>query len=60
MADTQPLAVFRYQVAFRNKIYTTLELLQADMDQSIAKYIQERSHQARCFYGKTPVRTFLD
>ena len=49
-----------YQIAFRKKIYATLEELQADLDQWIAKYNQERPHSGRYCYGKTPMQTFLD
>lgn len=49
-----------YQIAFRKKIYATLEELQADLDQWINKYNQERPHSGRYCYGKTPMQTFLD
>ncbi|MEM8669349.1 MAG: IS481 family transposase [Planctomycetota bacterium] len=49
-----------YQIAFRKKIYATLEELQADLDQWIDKYNQERPHSGRYCYGKTPMETFLD
>ena len=40
--------------------YATLEELQADLDQWIDKYNQERPHSGRYCYGKTPMQTFLD
>ena len=49
-----------YQIAFRKKIYATLDELQADLDQWIDKYNQERPHSGRYCYGKTPMQTFLD
>ena len=49
-----------YQIAFRKKIYATIEQLQADLDEWIAKYNQERPHSGRYCYGKTPMETFLD
>ena len=49
-----------YQIAFRKKIYANLEELQADLDQWIDKYNQERPHSGRYCYGKTPMATFLD
>lgn len=49
-----------YQIAFRRKIYETIEELQADLDQWIDKYNQERPHSGRYCYGKTPMQTFLD
>lgn len=49
-----------YDIIFRKKIYTSLEDLQADVDQWVTWYNQERCHSgARC-YGKTPWQTWLD
>jgi transposase InsO family protein len=49
-----------YRVAFRKKIYRTIDELQADLDTWIRIYNHERSHQGRWCYGKTPMQTFLD
>ena len=49
-----------YRVAFRRKIYSTLEELQADLDAFLRHYNTERAHQGRWCYGKTPMQTFLD
>ena len=49
-----------YQIAFRRKIYVTLEALQADLDDWIRGYNQDRPHFGRFCYGKTPMRTFQD
>jgi transposase InsO family protein len=49
-----------YRVAFRKKIYRTLEELQADLDAWIQEYNEQRSHQGRWCYGKTPMHTFID
>ena len=49
-----------YRVTFRKKIYQTLEELQADLDGWIAEYNQQRPHQGRWCYGKTPMQTFVD
>jgi len=49
-----------YRVAFRKKIYRTLEELQADLDAYLEHYNCERPHQGRWCYGKTPMQTFLD
>src|SRR3954468_24939368 len=49
-----------YQVAFRKRIYTSLEQLQADLDTWITGYNEQRPHQGRWCYGKTPMQTFLD
>src|SRR3989475_2143018 len=49
-----------YRVAFRKKLYHSLEELQADLDAWLREYNEERTHQGRWCYGKTPMRTFLD
>jgi transposase InsO family protein len=49
-----------YRVAFRKKLYGTLEELQADLDAWLREYNETRPHQGRWCYGKTPMQTFLD
>jgi transposase InsO family protein len=49
-----------YQVAFRKKIYTTLEELQVDLDAWIDSYNHERTHQGKMCCGRTPMATFED
>jgi hypothetical protein len=49
-----------YRVAFRKKIYRRLDELQADLDSWLKLYNEERSHQGRWCYGKTPMQTFID
>jgi transposase InsO family protein len=49
-----------YSVAFRKKIYRTLEELQADADAWIAEYNMKRPHSGNYCFGKTPMQTFLD
>jgi transposase InsO family protein len=49
-----------YRIAFRKKIYRAIDELQTDLDQWIKSYNEERPHQGRWCYGKTPMRTFLD
>lgn len=49
-----------YDIAFRKKIYRTLEALQADVDEWLKKYNEFRPHSGRFCYGKTPMQTFLD
>jgi transposase InsO family protein len=49
-----------YQVAFRKKIYKTLEELQADLNIWIDHYNNERPHSGKYCFGKTPMQTFLD
>jgi transposase InsO family protein len=49
-----------YRVAFRKKIYKTLQELQSDLDTWIKLYNEERPHQGRWCYGKTAMQTFVD
>ena len=49
-----------YSVAFRKKIYRTLEELQEDLDGYLKEYNFERSHQGKMCCGRTPWKTFQD
>ena len=49
-----------YQVAFRKKVYSSLEELQDDLDQWMQQYNQQRPHSGKHCYGKTPMQTFED
>ena len=49
-----------YQIAFRKKIYRTIEELQADLDEWLRHYNTERPHTGKYCYGKTPQLTFQD
>ena len=49
-----------YQVAFRRKIYVSLEELQKDLDEWLDFYNRERTHQGKMCCGRTPMDTFLD
>ena len=49
-----------YATAFRKKLYTNLEELQADLEDWLAEYNRTRSHSGKYCYGKTPMQTFLD
>ena len=49
-----------YATAFRKKLYTSLEELQADLDQWLDEYNRTRSHSGKYCYGKTPMETFAD
>jgi transposase InsO family protein len=49
-----------YAIAFRKKLYTTLEELQADLDAWLNEYNTERTHSGKYCYGKTPMQTFID
>jgi len=49
-----------YRVAFRKKLYRSIEELQADLDEWLQYYNEQRPHQGRWCYGKTPMQTFRD
>ena len=49
-----------YAVAFRRKMYATLQALQDDLDLWLLEYNTQRTHQGRYCFGKTPYQTFLD
>jgi len=49
-----------YRVTFRRKRYETLAALQEDLDAWMNEYNNQRTHQGRWCFGKTPMRTFLD
>jgi transposase InsO family protein len=49
-----------YQVAFRKKLYTSLEELQADLDEWLELYNRERPHTGKYCEGRTPLQTFRD
>ena len=49
-----------YRVAFRKKLYASIADLQNDLDFWIKRYNEERPHQGRWCFGKTPMQTFLD
>ena len=49
-----------YAVAFRKKIYHTLDEIQEDVDKWMEEYNTERTHSGKYCFGKTPWQTFLD
>ena len=49
-----------YQVAFRRKLYNSLEELQVDLDVWMEHYNPERTHQGKKCCGGTPMQTLLD
>jgi hypothetical protein len=49
-----------YQVTFRKKIYTSLEMLQADLDSWMEHYNGERTHTGKHCLGRTPFQTWLE
>ena len=48
-----------YKVAFRKKVYTTLEEIQQDLDLHMDKYNKDRTNQGKYCQGRTPMDTFL-
>jgi transposase InsO family protein len=49
-----------YAIAFRKRIYNTLEELQADLDLWVKEYNEDRPHSGKYCFGKTPLQTFYD
>lgn len=49
-----------YDIAFRKKIYHSVEELQLDVDHWMAKYNEQRPHSGKHCYGKTPMQTFRE
>ena len=49
-----------YSIAFRKRLYSTLEDPQADVDDWLLQYNQQRPHSGKYCFGKTPLQTFLD
>jgi transposase InsO family protein len=49
-----------YDIAFRKKIYSSVEELQIEVDLWLNKYNNKRTHSGKHCYGKTPMQTFHD
>ena len=49
-----------YDIALRKTLYRSLEELQTDLDEWLAKYNEHRPHSGRYCYGKTPMQTFRE
>ena len=49
-----------YRIAFRKRLYASIGDLQDDLDLWVKSYNEERPHQGRWCFGKTPLQTFLD
>jgi transposase InsO family protein len=49
-----------YQIAFRKKVYQSIEVLQQDLDQWIHHYNHERTHQGKMCCGRTPWQTWIE
>jgi len=49
-----------YKVAFRKKLYRSIEEIQTDLDIFMSWYNTERTNQGRYCQGRTPMQTFMD
>jgi transposase InsO family protein len=49
-----------YAIAFRKKLYGSIEEMQKDLDLWLHHYNHERTHSGKYCFGKTPMQTFLD
>ncbi len=49
-----------YRIAFRKRLFASIEDLQDDLDLWVKSYNKERPHQGRWCFGKSPLQTFLD
>ena len=49
-----------YQVTFRKKLYHSIDVLQADLDEWLHHYNHERTHQGKMCCGRTPIETMTD
>lgn len=49
-----------YQVTFRKKLYENIDDLQADLDDWLVYYNNERTHQGKMCCGRTPIETLND
>ena len=49
-----------YQVTFRKKLYGDMTELQKDLDEWMAYYNNERTHQGKMCCGRTPIETLID
>lgn len=47
-----------YAIAFRKKVYNTLEEIQTDLDEWIQNYNYNRTHTGKYCFGRTPMQTF--
>ena len=49
-----------YKVAFRKKLYKSIEEIQIDLDLFMESYNNERTNQGKHCKGRTPIQTFED
>ena len=48
-----------YKVAFRKKLYGSIDEIQADLDEFMRWYNNERTNQGKYCQGRTPMETFM-
>lgn len=49
-----------YAIAFRKKVYKSIDELQVDLDNWLKEYNEHRVHSGKHCYGKTPMQTFKE
>lgn len=49
-----------YAIAFRKKLYQSIEDMQKDLNDWLVYYNTDRTHSGKYCFGKTPMETFLD
>lgn len=49
-----------YRVAFRKTLHDSVEMLQADLYTGMVSHNEERTHQGRWCFGRTPMQTLPD
>jgi transposase InsO family protein len=49
-----------YSIAFRIKVYRSIDEIQLDLNEWVKQYNHERTHSRKYCYGKTPMQTFMD
>lgn len=49
-----------YSIAFRKKLYRSIEEIQTDLDEYLVRYNTRRTNQGKKCKGRTPMQTFLE
>jgi len=49
-----------YNVAFRTKVYSSIDELQQDLDEWLKEYNENRTHEGKFCNGRTPMEGFLE
>ncbi len=57
---TQTILQEFYQPALRKTLYTSIEMIQSDLDEWLIHYNTERTHQGKKCDGRTPIETLID